>query len=171
MHVIGNWQDYVFPRMKSKDAGRHRPVSTASSCSPIQGTSSSFSSSCSSSSYSFSFSFSFSCSLIQETWCKTDPDKAGQQNLQTLFCPPLIPSSSSSQSSNLSAHHWFVFIRLFLPLSWAVAYFIQLSRPFRSGAALDGSSCQSKTRHSLEALTWSNLTSPSLPYVRTTEHG
>ena len=164
MHRIGSWQDYVFPRM---DAGRYRPVSTASSCSPIQGTCSSFSSSCSSSS---SYSFS-SCSLIQETWCKTDPDKAGQQNLQTLFCPPLIPSSSSSQSSNLSAHHWFVFIRLFLPLSWAVAYFIQLSRPFRSGAALDGSSCQSKTRHSLEALTWSNLTSPSLPYVRTTEHG
>ena len=160
MYGIGNWQDYVFPRMKSMDAGRYRPVSTASSCSPIQGTSSSS---------SYSFSFSFSCSLIQETWCKTDPDKAGQQNLQTLFCPPLIPSSSSSQSSNLSAHHWFVFIRLFLPLSWAVAYFIQLSRPFRSGAALDGSSCQS--RHSLEALTWSNLTSPSLPYVRTTEHG
>ena len=70
------------------------------------------------------------------TWCNDwKPDKAGQQNIQTLFCPPLIAIVVVIQSSNLSdAPHWFVFIPSFFCLSVEQlarppAYFIQLSRP------------------------------------------
>ena len=138
-----NWQDQVFPRRKAqmKAEGRerrlHRRVSTASGCSLAR-----------------------AAHWVQPADATTHPDKAEQQNIQTLFCPPLI-AIVVSQSSNPSAdaHHWFVFIPLFLEQA-AGGYFIQLSRP------LDVPCCHSKPLCSVEALTRSNLASSSLPYVR-----
>ena len=143
MNRNGNWQDQVFPRRRAemKAEGREEEVAQASE-------------------HCFSL-----LTRPSSTWCNdSKPDKAGQQNIQTLFCPPLIAIVVIQSSNPPDAHHWFVFIPLFLEQA-AGGYFIQLSRP------LDVPCCHSKPLCSVEALTRSNLASSSLPYVRASTTG
>ena len=96
-----------------------------------------------------------SCSLSSTCWCN---DSSGQSWAAKHPNTLLSPSDSHRRHPVFKSLRRRASLVCFHSTFSAAGYFIQLSRP------LDAGCCHSK--HSVEALTRSNLASSSLPYVR-----
>ena len=132
-----NWQDQVFPRRKAQMKAEGREeVAQASE-------------------HCFRLLTRPSCSLSSTCWCN---DSSGQSWAAKHPNTLLSPSDSHRRHPVFKSLRRRASLVCFHSTFSAAGYFIQLSRP------LDAGCCHSK--HSVEALTRSNLASSSLPYVR-----